>query len=426
MGGICVALVVLGVGGSGGSAAPTRYPVGGGSCSGQAPGCGSAQGTARSLAGFSWSAVAAPPLTSRFGQSSVWTGSELLVWGGVQENRSQTNANDGAAYDPATRSWTAMPASPLSPRNTAFTFWFEGKAYFWGGGNLSPVPLMDGASYDPAGGRWTTMPTSLLRADADGRQAVVWTGTQMVVVQPSGGAAFDPALDIWTGLPGLPTVAGWEPYAIRAEWTGSAVVTWVASRPPTVNGLTPSGYRFDTYSWSPGAGAWTSVPDEPAGTPTGQQDSSSPFGTAAIVGGRLLFLGGLDCPMGVSCPATDFYGGAWYDPASGTWSYLPANYSGGAGPAVWTGSAMVVFATKAGAETESSTSEPSNLPGRSSDTVKVGSAAAYDPSTGAWTDLARYPLSDLTAASLAWTGRQLIVVAMNGDTGGEPQAEVLS
>ena len=98
------------------------------------------------------------------------------------------------------------------------------------------------------------------------------------------------------------------------------------------------------------------------------------------------------------------------------WTGLPETFSGGSGPAVWTGSAMVVFNTKAGA-----TPGPPNRPPH----IPPGAAAAFDPAAGAWTDLARCPIPDLTNASLAWTGRQLLVVTMD-DAGGTPQAEVLS
>ena len=109
--------------------------------------------------------------------------------------------------------------------------------------------------------------------------------------------------------------------------------------------------------------------------------------------------------------------GAWFDASSGTWTVLPETFSGGRGPAVWTGPAMVVFHTKAGA-TPGPPHRPSDIP--------PGAAAAFDPSGGAWTDLARCPVPDLTNASLAWTGRQLIVVTMDDESGDTPQVEVLS
>jgi hypothetical protein len=84
---------------------------------------------------------------------------------------------------------------------------------------------------------------------------------------------------------------------------------------------------------------------------------------------------------------------------------------------VWAGSAMVVFAAKAGAST-GSPFQPLHIP--------AGAAAAFNPSAGSWTDLAPCPIRDLSNASLAWTGRQLIVVTMNDESGDTPQVEVLS
>jgi hypothetical protein len=297
-----------------------------------------------------------------------------------------------------------MPASPLSPRNAAFAVWTGTKALLWGGGNGSPAPLTDGASYDPASRTWAMLPAAPLRPDARGRQAIVWTGTHLVVIQPGAGAAFDPAASTWTTVPALPHVAGWQPFAIGAGWTGGAVITWVASRSPA------NLDRFSAYSWVPASRAWTSLPGRP-------DDADFPFGATARIGGRLLFLGGEGCPPGASCPVQGFFDGAWFDPSSGTWTSLPETFSGGAGPAVWTGSAMVVFATKAGASADP--------PDRPPD-IAAGAAAAFDPSTGTWTDLARCPAPDLTNASLAWTGRQVIVVRMNDESGHTPQVEVLS
>ena len=162
----------------------------------------------------------------------MWTGSELLIWGGTQDSQGQSLAGDGAAYDPVTRVWAPMPASPLSPRAGVFAVWTGTRALFWGGGSGSVVPLADGASYDPANRSWAMLPAAPLRPDAEGRQEIVWTGAQMVVIQPGGGAAFDPATSSWTAVPALPQVPGWQPYAIRARWAGGAVITWVASRPP--------------------------------------------------------------------------------------------------------------------------------------------------------------------------------------------------
>jgi hypothetical protein len=409
---ICGAVAVLVIAGCASSAkspGPTPTTAASWGCSAQPPGCGSAQGTAESLAGFTWSAGRTPPLSPRIAQASVWTGTELLIWGGSEENHGLTMAGNGAAYDPVTRAWTPMSASPLSPRDGAFAVWTGTTALFWGGGNGSPAQLMNGASYDPASKTWTVLPAGPLRAGIDDLQAVVWTGTRMVVIQPGAGAVFDPATRSWTAVPGLPQVSDWQPFAIGARWTGSEAITWVASQRPLANGTRPPGFRFSAYSWVPGKQAWTIVPSRPG-------YDYFPFGTAAPIGGRLLFLGGSGCPPGAFCPAENFFDGAWFDASSGRWTNLPESYSGGSGPAAWTGLAMVVLATRAGAP--GPRTGPPHVP--------PGAAAAFDPSTGNWTDLARCPVPDLSNASLAWTGRQLIVVTMDDESADTPQIEVLS
>lgn len=407
--GTVTVLVLAGCASSAKSPSPVPTTAASWACSAQPPGCGSAQGTAESLADFTWSAAPAAPLSARIAQASVWTGTEFLIWGGMEENKGLTMADNGAAYDPVARAWTPMPASPLSPRNSAFAAWTGATALFWGGWNGDGSLLMNGASYDPATRTWTMLPAAPLPVGIDDLQAAVWTGAQMVVIQPGAGAAFDPTTRSWTVVPGLPQVAGWHPFVIGASWTGNEVITWVASQRPVANGTRPPGFRFSAYSWVPGNQAWTIVPSQP-------DHAGFPFGTAAPIGGRVLFLGGKSCGPGALCPLQDFFDGAWFAP-SGTWAGLPETYSGGSGPAVWTGSAMVVFATKAGA-----TPGPPNA----APDVPSGAAAAFDPSGGAWTDLARCPVADLANASLAWTGQQLVVVTMNDESGDTPQVEVLS
>jgi hypothetical protein len=388
----------------------SRVPAVGGTCTAEPPGCGSARSTAQRLADFTWSGAPAPPLSPRIAQGSVWTGTELLIWGGSQQDRGLASADDGAAYDPTTRSWTRMPASPLSRRNGSFAVWTGTTALFWGGGGSTGLLDMNGASFDPSTRTWAVLPAAPLPTDAQRRQAIVWTGRQMVVIQPAASAAYTPATNSWTAMPTLPEVAGCEPFAITAAWTGSDVITWLAGRPPTVNGVTPSGFCYHAYSWTTGDRMWTDVPGQ-SGYP------SFPSGTAAHIDGRLLFLGGLNCPPGVSCPLRHFFDGTWLDTSSGTWTGLPQSYSGGSGPAVWTGSAMVVFQTTAGATPGSSIAPPGVAP---------GAGAAFDPSRGTWTDLARCPIPYLTNASVTWTGRQLIVVTLDNESGDHPQVEVLS
>lgn len=67
------------------------------------------------LTAYRWSAIPPAPIAVRQQSAVVWDGSQVLIWGG-QSERSPSALKDGAAYDPATRTWTMLPPSPLSGR----------------------------------------------------------------------------------------------------------------------------------------------------------------------------------------------------------------------------------------------------------------------------------------------------------------------
>ena len=52
-----------------------------------------------------WATMAPSPLVARFAPISLWTGDELIVWGG--HDLAGDEYVDGAAYDPITDTWRA-------------------------------------------------------------------------------------------------------------------------------------------------------------------------------------------------------------------------------------------------------------------------------------------------------------------------------
>ncbi len=87
-------------------------------------------------AGVSWASVPVAPIAPRSLSATVFTGREVIVWGGttreadpgarsVDDSRmKQANAlSDGAAYDIVTRQWRTLSAAPLSPRYLAIAIW---------------------------------------------------------------------------------------------------------------------------------------------------------------------------------------------------------------------------------------------------------------------------------------------------------------
>jgi hypothetical protein len=95
------------------------------------------------------------PLSARRDVSAVWTGTELVIWGGLSR---MGHFADGAAFDPATRVWRAIADGPLSPRAGAPSVWTGTEMIVWGGAGPGPgrgsQGLVDGAAYDPRTDRW--------------------------------------------------------------------------------------------------------------------------------------------------------------------------------------------------------------------------------------------------------------------------------
>lgn len=130
----------------------------------------------------SWAPMAPYPETTepaaRDSFSSVWTGTQMLVWGGYGRTEScrPCQHDDGAAYDLDGDSWTLMTPSPLSGRGNHRAVWTGREMVVWGG--FSTTELNDGAAYNPATDTWSQLPVSPLLPRQG--HAMAWAGDQMV------------------------------------------------------------------------------------------------------------------------------------------------------------------------------------------------------------------------------------------------------
>ena len=112
----------------------------------------SARGLAYNPARNSWRLLPAMPLPrSEF--AAVWTGHRVLVWGGLIFRYPTWSAPaHGEAYNLATNQWTALPASPLRGRALPTAVWTGRQMIVWGGNFLQQEPSLsstDGAAYTP-------------------------------------------------------------------------------------------------------------------------------------------------------------------------------------------------------------------------------------------------------------------------------------
>lgn len=148
-------------------------------------------------------------------QQSVWTGEQLIVWGGLNEDGSPM----GGIYDPETATWSLeIAAEPGAPGRIGghSLVWTGSKLIVWGGyassGAYDYQIQNTGAIYDPEaprGERW--QPLALNKAPTPrAGQVGVWTGSQLLVFSGGGvqsspdlagtGGLYDPAKDQWQPL----------------------------------------------------------------------------------------------------------------------------------------------------------------------------------------------------------------------------------
>lgn len=186
------------------------------------------------------------PLEPRGGHSVIWTGEEVIVWGGEGNESGSVLYSDGAAYDPITDTWRLIAPSPLSPRRYHVAVWTGEEMLVVGG-----VHETDAAAYEPTTDTWRSVAGSPIRlgpgvgGPIEGVTGAVWTGSELVIWQVSTDevAAYDPAADEWTLLPPTGLEAG--NGALRTD--GVDVYAFGGSAGPWDNPLRPA--RLEGEQW---------------------------------------------------------------------------------------------------------------------------------------------------------------------------------
>jgi N-acetylneuraminic acid mutarotase len=257
----------------------------------------------------------------------------MIVWGGALSTTQ--SYGDGARYNPSTGTWTAISSTNApSARRSHSAVWTGTEMIVWGGSAITQgTPFADGGRYNPATNTWTALPSTGAPSGRFGHSAV-WTGTHMIVwaggFQSTGsyndGARFDPATSTWSPLPGTPPGARRDHSAV---WTGTEMLVWSGSTIQAGGG----GYP-DVVAYDPVAGAWTTL------ATTGTAPSSRFTHAAVWTGSEMLIFGGA-----VSSTGT-LGDGARLDRATRTWSALPATGAPTGRrqiTGVWTGDSMLVW-----------------------------------------------------------------------------------
>lgn len=260
--------------------------------------------------------VSASTPSPRVLATAVWTGSQVIVWGGRTADGASDYKN-GAFYDPGNNVWQPLPKDPMVARSGSIGFAYGNAAFFTLGWTRSGNVLDKGGQYQILGANWVNATNDLLgRLEhpgfaIEGSKLYVVGGLNDQGQSQTAGAVHDMTTNGWTLIKVLPGSR----YGAFAAYTGSRLWVWggrdnndAAATP----GLTLEGGNL---------GTWT--PIATVGQPTNRWAPQRRSGWAfAIDADHFALLGGRDL-AGVF--KTD---GGVYDRAQNTWSSIPAWPSG--------------------------------------------------------------------------------------------------
>jgi hypothetical protein len=321
----------------------------------------------------------------RSAHSAVWTGTHMIVWGGVYaDRRDQRGLNTGGMYDPQADTWVATTTvNAPGARSAHLAVYGAGLMIIWGRGYQS------GGRYDPRTDSWTPTSTASNPEDRESH-TLVWTGTHMIVwggylssfrITTRSGSRYDPVLDAWFPMTeeGAPSPRSDH----TAVWTGRRMIVWGGD---AKNAGVPLG---DGGQYDPLEDRWYPVSNQGAPPPRFLH-------VAVWTGSRMIVWGGSS-----TGPDSHRAGGV-YDPETDTWR--PTTQEGAPSErqdatAVWTGREMIVWGSH-----QDEWGFYDNTGGR------------YNPETDTW-----LPTSVVNAPegranhSAVWTGSRMII--WGGDDG---------
>jgi len=325
-----------------------------------------------------WTATNDVPVSGP-GHTAVWTGSEMIVWGGSDDTIFMGDLNTGGRYNPSTDSWVATSTTNAPTARVGHTaVWTGTEMIVWGGYDATNS-LNTGGRYNPGTDTW--VPTTSTNAPtARYYHTAVWTGSEMIVwggynslTLLNTGGRYNPGTDSWTAT--TTTNAPSARYYHTAVWTGSEMIIWGDT------GFSNTGARYN-----PSTNSWTA-------TTTTNAPSGRRFHTASWTGVEMIVWGGEDQN---SLSNT----GGRYNPGTDSWTATSTTNAPNAREnhtAVWTGSEMIVWG-----------GEDQNF---------LNTGGRYNPNTDSWTatSITNAPTANFGYTAV-WSGTEMIV--WDGSTGG--------
>src|SRR5205807_4631488 len=117
-----------------------------------------------------------------YSHTAIWTGNEMIVWGGDAVN--STGLNTGGKYNPGTNSWTPTSITNAPHARLYHTAVWSGTEMIIWGGYFSDTNgdnyLNTGGRYNSSTDSWTDTSTTSVPVTRAYHTAI-WTGTEMIV-----------------------------------------------------------------------------------------------------------------------------------------------------------------------------------------------------------------------------------------------------
>jgi|GEM_PF-2387357 len=313
----------------------------------------------------------------RQGHSAIWTGNEMIVWGGFGSESDPVFYNDGFKYNPITDNWHPINIENAPKGRVNHTaVWTGTEMVIWGGNDFTDY-FQDGKRYNPVEDTWISLnnlnapnPRSYHQAFWTGRYMIVWGGFASNT-EPDNGHMYDfnshrwsaitdknapsprifssavwsgTELIVWGGKYGSNSydtgarynvaTAQWKPisqdnapaarYRHLAVWTGDKMLVWGSASSAT-------GHRYGGI-YNPLTDSWEIMSID-------KQPKTSSYHTLIWTGSEMITWGGFN-------GSTRQNEGGVYDPETDTWRktrFNGAPIGRSSHTAVWTGSEMIVW-----------------------------------------------------------------------------------
>jgi N-acetylneuraminic acid mutarotase len=354
---------------------------------------------AQQLSSGAWLPLPVAPIGPRDNAAVIWTGHELVVWGGQSGLHDNVPVDDGAAYNPATRRWRLLSRGPLTPRPGQAAVWTGTEMVVWGGVDARSYPSADaagdeGAAFNPATNTWRLLPPAPLTSR--GYAIAAWTGAEVMILgggaamttdsrDYSDGALYNPATNTWSHVPAPAPLGGH-----HIAWLSAAAVAnnvyawseWSETHQVTPN-TTVSAGGVDMYSYNLTTKTWRYLPADTQALP----DIAD-----TIPAGGLIYTRGEPVNCGDCSPPFIPEATAVYDPAHDRWKRLPLDpLDGQRLLSVWTGAALF-----------------SVNPYGVYDSRGPGDATVYNALSDTWSKVPSAPFACDTNTDPVWTGHQIL------------------